>query len=156
MSNVKRGGALAAMLVAFVGAKEGYRPNAYLDAGGVPTICFGETKGVHIGDRKTRPECEAMFITRLDEFATHVESCITRPMPVKVEVAFVSLAYNIGWGGFCKSPIVALYNAGKSREACDAIHNRYVTQRGVGVLRGLVTRRNEESRICLDGLKEAA
>ena len=45
----------------------------------------------------------------------------TRDMAIETEVAFISLAYNTGWQGFCQSRIVALWNAGRAREACEAI-----------------------------------
>lgn len=45
-------GAAAALAIAIplVGHFEGLCTTAYLDAVNVPTICFGETRGVHLGD----------------------------------------------------------------------------------------------------------
>lgn len=40
---------------------EGLRTNAYLDPVGIPTICFGETLGVSMGDTATVAECHDMF-----------------------------------------------------------------------------------------------
>jgi lysozyme len=151
MSRLKKSSYAAALAVTLIGSFEGLRTTAYPDVIGVPTICYGETKGVHLGDHKTKAQCDAMFVKRLDEFANHVEACVKKPMSDKTEVAFVSLAYNIGYGGFCKSSVVRNYNAGKYTEACTAM-NAY-DRAGSRVLRALVTRRSAESRLCLEGIQ---
>lgn len=150
MSRARKSAGFAAALVAVVGSAEGLRQTAYPDSIGVPTICYGETKGVQLGDHKTKAECDAMFVERLDEFANGVERCVKRPMSDKTEVAFVSLAYNIGMGGFCKSSVVRFYNAGATREACDAML-RFNRAGGV-VFPGLTKRRERERKLCLEGL----
>lgn len=151
MSRLKKSSYAAALAVSLIGTFEGLRETAYPDVIGVPTICYGETKGVHLGDHKTKAQCDAMFVKRLDEFATHIEACVKKPMSDKTEVAFVSLGYNIGYGGFCKSSVVRNYNAGKYTEACEAM-NAY-NRAGGHVLRALVTRRSAESRLCLEGIQ---
>ena len=150
MSRLRKGTAAGVLAVAVVSGFEGYRSNAYLDSVNVPTICFGETRGVRLGDHRTRAECEAMFVERLNGFATKVESCIRQPMPDKVEGAFVSLAYNIGEGAFCGSSVARLYNAGEGRAACDAIMR--FNRAGGHVLSGLTNRRKRERALCLEGL----
>lgn len=150
MSRLRKGTAAGALAVAVVGGFEGYRSAAYRDAIGVPTICYGETRGVHLGEHKTKSECDAMLLARLNEFAGHVEACVKRPMPDKVEVAFVSLAYNIGEGAFCGSSVARLYNAGEGRAACDAMMR--FNRAGGHVLAGLANRRKEERKLCLEGL----
>lgn len=153
--NLKKGGTAAAAVltlsVAFVGVREGVRTTPYRDAGGVPTVCYGET---HVEMRRyTLDECKDMFKKALaKEYGAKVEECVTRDMSIETEVSFWSVAYNTGWQGFCQSHIVALYNAGHSREACEAIIGYKVSQRGVGVLPGLVKRRKDESALCLKGL----
>src|SRR5262245_35916011 len=101
MSRLRKGTVASVLAVATVGGFEGYRASAYEDAIGVATICYGETRNVHLGERKSKAECDAMLLKRLDEFANHVERCVKRPLSDKTEVAFVSLAYNIGEGAFC-------------------------------------------------------
>lgn len=150
VSKLRKSAAAGALAVAVIGAHEGLRTVAYRDVIGVPTICYGETKGVHIGDRYTKADCDKMFVARLDEFANRVEVCVKRPMSAETEVAFVSLAYNIGQGGFCKSSVVRLYNVGDRRGACDAMlrFNRV----GGRVVSGLTRRREEERKLCIKGL----
>jgi lysozyme len=151
MSRLRKSGYAAALAVALVGGFEGLRTTAYLDSVKVPTICYGETKGVHLGDTKTKAQCDAMFVQRLDEFAGKVEQCITRPMSDKTEVAFVSLAYNIGSGGFCKSSVARNYNAGLGKQACASID--LYNKAGGKVLLGLVRRRSAEHQLCLEGIQ---
>lgn len=150
MSRLRKSAIAGALAVSVVGAAEGYRSTAYLDSVDVPTICYGETRGVHLGQHKTKAECDDMLVKRLDEFANAVEKCIKRPMSIKTEVSFTSLGYNIGEGAFCKSSVVRLYNAGEARAACDAIM-RY-NRAGGRVLAGLTNRRKTERKLCLEGL----
>lgn len=151
MSRLKRVAAAGLLAVSTIGGHEGLRTAAYRDSIGVPTICYGETKGVRMGMRYTKEDCQKMFVERLDQFANAVEKCVKRPMSDKTEVAFVSLAYNIGTGGFCKSSVVRLFNAREPREACNAMLR--FNRAGHRVLAGLSHRRQQERKLCLEGLK---
>lgn len=143
---------LAGLLaVTNVGHDEGLRLKTYKDIVGVATYCYGETQGAKMGQTYTKAQCDALLLKRLDEFANHVESCVKAPMSDKTEVAFTSLAYNIGWGGFCKSTAVRLYNAGDKTGACHAM--RKFNRAGGRVIPGLDSRRKREEALCLEGLK---
>jgi lysozyme len=148
------GAAAAVVMLAtgVIGGFEGLRTSAYRDAVGVPTVCYGETLGVHMGDRYTAAECRAMLGDRIGEFYAGIVACLVRAedMPVKVRAAFLSLSYNIGIGAFCKSTVARKANVGDLRGACDAVlaWNRA----GGKVLPGLTRRRQEERALCLDGL----
>lgn len=150
MSRVRKSAAFAALLVATTGSAEGLRLKAYRDVIGVPTVCYGETKGVRMGDRYTKAECDKMFVQRLDGFANAVEKCIRKPMSNETEVAFVSLAFNIGEGAFCKSSVARLYNASAYRESCNAMLR--FNRAGGRVVRGLTLRRQKERELCLKGV----
>ena len=152
MSRLKKGAAVGALAVAVVGGFEGLRLTAYRDVVGVPTICFGETRGIRMGMKLTKAECDAMLLKGLDEFADGVEKCVpsAKTMPEKRYVAHVSLAYNIGVGGYCKSSIARLQNAGHERAACD-FFLRYNRAGGI-VFPGLTKRRQAERAMCRDGL----
>jgi len=150
------GGALAAtaaglLAISSVGKDEGLRLKAYRDVVGIPTICRGETLGVKMGDTHTKEQCEAMFLRRLDEFAGKVEHCVKKPMSDRTLVAFTSMAYNVGVGGFCGSTTVRLYNAGDFAGACRAMG--YWNKAGGRVIPGLTARRARETALCLEGLK---
>lgn len=152
MSRLKKGSAAAALAIAVVGGFEGLRLNAYRDVVGVPTVCYGETRGIRMGMKFTKPECDEMLLKGLDEFAEGVEKCVpsAKTMPEKRYIAHVSLAYNIGVGGYCKSSIARLQNAGQTRAACD-FFMKYNRAGGI-VFPGLTRRREAERKMCLEGL----
>lgn len=145
---IKTAGWIAAAIAA-VGAFEGVRQTAYPDVIGVPTICYGETRGVKMGDRKTKAECDEMLAARLVEFNEGVNSCVTAELPDSRRAAFVSLAYNIGTAAFCKSTVARRINAGDVRGSCDAI--LMWNKAGGKVWPGLTARRQKERDMCLGG-----
>jgi lysozyme len=148
MSRIKKGGALAATAVAVVGAYEGLRLVAYRDPVGIPTVCYGETRGVRMGQKFTKAECDAMLLKGLDEFGNGIEKCVPNLItaPDRRYVAHLSLAYNIGVSGYCKSSIARLQKAGNDLAACDAflLYNKA----GGRELAGLTKRRKDERAMC--------
>lgn len=146
--------AVGILCVAVVAKHEGLRTAAYRDPVGIPTVCFGETRGVKMGDKYTVAQCKDMLGKRLMEFEDGVERCIKNPaaIPDKSWVVFISFAYNVGTGAFCKSSVARKANAGDLRGACDAL--LAWTKAGGRTLKGLVTRRQQERKLCLEGLSE--
>ncbi|WP_336800304.1 lysozyme [Kaistia sp. MMO-174] len=156
MSRLKKAGAVTAagaLAVAFVGAWEGMRTTAYRDVVGIPTVCFGETRGVKMGDRYTADQCREMLGDGLAEFEAGIRKCLVAPdkIPDKPYVAFLSLSYNIGQKAFCGSTVARRANAGDLRGACEAIV--VWNKAGGRVVAGLVNRRAAERAMCLEGLK---
>lgn len=151
-SRLKKGGALMAAAVALVGAWEGVRTVAYRDVVGIPTVCFGETRGVKMGDRYSMDECKAMLGDALVEFETGMRACLKNPdsIPAKPYTSFLSLTYNIGTGAFCRSTVARRANAGDIKGACNAIPA--FNKAGGRALKGLTARRADEQRLCLEGL----
>lgn len=140
--------AAVAICVACIAPAEGLRRVAYSDPVGVPTICFGETKGVKLGDRASTEQCETMLAERVErDFIPGVKGCVKRPMPDTRLAGYTSLAYNIGVEEFCRSSVVRKYNAGDVQGSCDAMM-LYVYAHGIK-LPGLVTRREKERALCL-------
>ncbi len=155
MSKLKKLGAFTvagSLAIGLIGGFEGLRTRAYRDIVGVPTVCFGETRGVHMGDVHTVEQCKVMFGDALVEFESGIRKCLVRPdsIPDKPYVAMLSLAYNIGTRAFCKSTVVRRANAGDLRGACNAIP--MFNKAGGRVVKGLVTRRAEDRALCLQGL----
>lgn len=145
--------ALGLMAVAVIGNFEGLRLVAYRDVVGVWTACYGETKGIRPGMKFTREQCDKMFVT--DGLARHergMRACLNDPdaLPEKTYVSFLSLTYNIGVGGFCKSTVARMANAMNLRAACNAI--LAWNKAGGRVVQGLVKRRDKEWRLCLAGV----
>lgn len=151
-SRLKKSGALMAAAVALIGGWEGLRTVAYRDVVGIPTVCFGETRGVKMGDRYSVDECKAMLGDGLAEFEQGMRKCLKAPdqIPAKSYVSFLSLSYNIGTGAFCGSTVARRANAGDVRGACNAIP--MWNKAGGRVVQGLVNRRKDEHRICIEGL----
>lgn len=147
----RRKAAIVAICIGCIAPAEGLRRVAYSDPVGIPTICFGETRGVKLGDRATTEQCKAMLADRVErDFIPGVERCITKPLPDKRKAAFVSFAYNVGVDAFCKSSIARRYNIGDTVGACDSLL-LYVKAKGI-TLPGLVKRREAERALCMEGL----
>jgi len=146
-------GAAAAGAIALVGAWEGLRLTAYRDIVGVPTVCYGETRGVHLGDRHSQADCDALLLASLRRHEAGMRRCLRKPdrIPEKSYIAFVSLTYNVGVGAFCRSTAARRLNAGDVRGACEAA--TWFTKAGGRKVRGLVNRRAAEHDLCLEGVK---
>lgn len=140
--------ALAAALIA---PWEGVELKAYRDIVGVPTICYGETRGVSIGDTATLAECQTMLATAVADFEKGIRPCLPAELPEKTRAAFISAAYNIGKGAFCGSSMSRLAKAGDLRGACEALMKW--NKAGGKVVRGLTNRRAAERKLCLEGLQ---
>lgn len=147
------GGAVLAAAVAFVGGWEGLRLSAYLDTGAVPTICYGTTRGVRMGQTATKAECDAMFTADLVRHEAGLRACLKSPdaLPDKTYIAFLSWTYNVGVGAACSSTALRLVNAGDVRGGCHQLP-RWNKDNG-RVIRGLTSRRAAERDLCLEGLK---
>lgn len=143
----------AMALVAFVGMWEGFSTTAYRDIVGVPTICYGETRGVDMGDSIPKEECDSMLMARLQEFESELDACLLHEedIPASTKTALISWAYNVGTGAACKSTLVRLANAGNLKAACDQLLRW--NRAGGKVVRGLTRRRTAERELCLRDLK---
>lgn len=137
-------------LVTVVAGFEGLRQYAYLDPVGIPTICFGSTRGVRIGQHKTLEECKNLLAEELLVARGSVHACVDVPMSKNEDKAYTSFTYNVGGGAFCKSTLVKNLNAGDRAGACAQLSRWvYATKMGVKIeLPGLVNRRAEERNIC--------
>jgi len=151
--NTRLVGTVGAAAIALVGTWEGLRLTAYRDVVGVPTVCYGETLGVKLGDRHTKAECDAMLLASLQKHEAGMRKCLKAPdaIPARSYVAFVSLTYNIGVGAFCRSTARNRLNSGDLKGACEA--GTWFKKAGGRVIPGLVNRRSAEHRLCLEGLE---
>lgn len=145
----KTHGTWMAVCVGLVGGCEGLREKAYKDPVGIPTVCFGETKNVHMGDTHSVDECKAMLGDRLQEFNDGVNSCVHVPMSDSRRAAVVSFTYNVGVSSFCHSSLARRLNE-SDPHACDELLKwtkaTYLGRRIT--LPGLVNRRNQEHAFC--------
>lgn len=129
---------------------------AYRDIVGVPTLCFGETLGVRIGDRASDKVCRQKLEHRLaDDFREGLHRYFTDQtkasrLPPERDAAYVSLAYNVGIRGAGRSTATRRLNAGDIAGGCQAL--TWWNKAGGRVVRGLVRRRADEYRLCMAGL----
>ena len=144
--------AAGGLAIALVGGWEGLKLTSYRDVIGVWTACYGETRGIKPGMRFTKAQCDTMLIDGLEDFEAGMRACLARPdaIPEKPYVAFLSLAYNVGVGTFCRSSVAKKANAGDLRGACDALM-LYVNAGGRRI-QGLMNRRTAERKLCLEGV----
>ena len=141
-------GALALSAAGLVGIAtwEGYSGTAYVPVpGDVPTIGFGTTEGVKLGDKITPPVALARALRDVEKH--DIGRCVEAPLTQGEYDAYTSLAYNIGVPAFCSSTLVRKLNAGDYAGACKEILR---WNRGPnGVLQGLVNRRASEHALCV-------
>lgn len=127
---------------------EGFSDTAYIPVpGDVPTIGFGSTKGVKLGDTITPEKAIERAYRDIRNTESAIHKCVHVPLSASEYDAFTSLAYNIGSSAFCSSTLVKKLNAGDYDGACAEI-KRWVYVKGE-VVPGLVKRREKEYRMCM-------
>lgn len=131
---------------------EGLRLDAYLDVVGVPTICYGSTRGVKLGMAKTKAQCDAMLRAEVNEYREGWLEYLERQalihwLPPTREAAYTSLAYNVGIRAAGRSTATRRLNKGNIAGGCKAIG--WWNKAGGRVIRGLVNRRTDETKLCL-------
>ena len=137
----------AAALVGIV-VSEGYTDRAVIPVpGDVPTIGFGTTEGVKMGETTTPPKALARALQDVGRYEGAVRQCVKVPLHQHEYDAYVSLAYNIGSRAFCSSTLARKLNEGDYPGACREIlrWDRFKGQ----PLRGLTIRREREYRQCI-------
>lgn len=141
---------LAVSAAAFISlvASEGYSDKAIIPVpGDVPTIGFGTTGGVKMGDTITAPKALARALADVQKFEGAVRECVTVPLHQYEYDAYINLSYNIGTGAFCRSTLVKRLNAFDYQGACEQI---LLWDKFKGKpLRGLTIRRKAEYLECV-------
>lgn len=149
---VKAGGAIGILAAAslLVSQFEGNVPVAYLDVGAVPTICYGSTAGVQLGQRASQEECMSRLQRDLKSHIASIQACIHMKVPDPSMAAFASFAYNVGSNAFCGGSVARDLNAGHLALACNDMTKYVLVHRHI--VRGLVNRRTAERAYCLKGV----
>lgn len=130
-----------------IGPWEGKENNAYKDIVGIPTICFGETRGVKIGDYKTDAQCEASLVKELTEYNRAMKKHVKVPLSPGEEAAYTSFVWNLGETNFRNSTLLKKLNANDRPGACTELL-RWNRAGGVEV-KGLTNRRKDEYMVCM-------
>jgi lysozyme len=145
---------------------EGYSSGAIIPVrGDRPTIGHGHTLGVKMGDTVTPARAMQMLGDDINIHANAIRKCIKVPLSKNEWGGFLTLSFNIGSGAFCKKAkagdppnLIDLINAERYAEACERIDafnrgpspgkDRHGKKIPGKVLKGLVTRRAAERKIC--------
>lgn len=127
---------------------EGFRSKAYIPVpGDVPTIGYGFTHGVKMGDVMTRAEADARLVEELRPYEMAVwQGCTNEPNQNEFD-AMVLLCFNIGPAGFKRSTVLKAHNRGDHQAAARAFG--LWNKSGGKVYAGLTKRRAEESALYL-------
>jgi lysozyme len=149
--------ALSASGLVGIALNEGYSERAIIPVkGDVPTIGFGTTQGVKLGDRTTPPQALVRALKDVNRFEARLKQCVRVPLHQHEYDAYVGFSYNVGSGAFCDSRLVKKLNASDYPGACKELL-RWTYFQGKNCARaenarlcgGLATRRQEEYRQCM-------
>ena len=142
--------ALALSASAFVGllTAEGYRGEAYIPIkGDVPTIGFGTTEGVKLGDKITPVQALGRAVSDIEKFEGALKRCVKVPLHQHEYDAYISFSYNVGSGAFCNSTLVKKLNASDYEGACKELLRW--DKAGGRRVEGLAKRRQKEYAQCI-------
>ena len=129
---------------------EGFRANAYADPAhgwAVPTIGYGQTKGVKRGMKVDKETAEIWLKQDLVYREKWVNKLIEVPLAQEEFDALVSFAYNLGVGALKKSTLRKKLNQGDKQGAANEFLKWVYA--GGKKLKGLVNRRNAERELFL-------
>lgn len=116
--------AISAAALVGIAVDEGYKDKAYADpvkGTAVPTLGFGTTGGVKMGDTTTPVAALQRTLVDVQQFERSLKACVKVPLHQWEYDAYVHLEYNIGATNFCTSTLVKRLNAGDYQGACNAI-----------------------------------
>ena len=140
--------ALSAAALVGIALSEGYSDQAIIPIkGDVPTVGFGSTEGVKLGDKTTPVKALARALQDIQKYEGAVKKCVKVPLYQYEYDSFLSLAYNIGTSAFCKSTLVKKLNQEDYQAACKEIL-RWDRANGK-VIPGLTARRQKEYKQCI-------
>ncbi len=138
---------------------EGCRLQAYFDSVGIPTIGYGRTKNVKIGDTCSLAQATAWLLEDIEDAENIVNEYVTAKITENQRAALTSFVYNIGAGvegekdGLCElkdggqSHLLIYTNMGAFGKAADQFL-LWAKAGGVTVM-GLIRRRTDERTLYL-------
>lgn len=124
---------------------EGFRSEAYLDQGGVPTIGFGHTLGVHMGMTCTQEEANAWLLEDVKWAANAVNLYVKVGITQEQFDALTDFCFNVGITNFKNSSMLAYLNTNQL-EAAIAEFDKW-DHVGGQVVAGLLRRRDAETAL---------
>ena len=137
--------------VVLIAESESCRLTAYRDIAGHWTLGWGQTDGIREGMTWTQSEADADLCNTLIELAEEVRGSFSRADAEVIAdtefAALVSLAYNIGIGGFRRSTVLKCHMRGDKAGAARAF--ALWNKANGKVVQGLVNRRAREATLYL-------
>ena len=122
---------------------EGCKLVAYRDAAGVPTIGYGHTAGVRMGDRISQQQAKALLRQDAEAVMRQVRALDVARTEAQLE-ALTSFAFNLGIARLRSSTLLKVIRQGGSKQAIQREFKRWVYAGG-RKLSGLVKRREWEA-----------
>ena len=123
---------------------EGLRLTAYRDAAGVPTIGYGHTKGVRMGDRISEDWARRLLRQDVAEVERQVKAMRVASTDGQLD-ALVSFAFNVGISRLRRSALLRVIREGGTKLQIQREFKRWVYAGGQR-LRGLELRREWEAK----------
>lgn len=123
---------------------EGLRLEAYEDAAGVPTIGYGHTKDVRMGDRISEYWAKELLRDDIDEAERQVKELGVARNEAQLD-ALVSFVFNLGIGRLKESTLLKVIREGGSKADIKREFKRWVYAGGKR-LKGLELRREWEAK----------
>ena len=123
---------------------EGLRLEAYEDATGVPTIGYGHTKDVRMGDRISEYWAKELLRDDIDEAERQVKELGVARNEAQLD-ALVSFVFNLGIGRLKESTLLRVIREGGSKADIKREFKRWVYAGGKR-LKGLELRREWEAK----------
>ena len=120
---------------------------AYRDARGVPTIGYGHTRNVRMGDTCSTEQAEEWLIEDVDDHAKPILKLLLVKVTQGQFDALVSFAFNLGVRALKNSTLLRYLNAGDTELAAEEFA-KWV-HAGTQRLEGLVRRRDAERELFL-------
>lgn len=133
---------------------EGCELRAYQDSGGVWTIGYGHTNGVHEGMQCTLAQAENWLKNDLKIAETAVANMVHVPLSQGEFDALVDFAFNLGIQRLRSSTLLFLLNLGEYQKAA-AEFDKW-DRCGGKIMAGLLRRREAETKVFEDGTNQIA
>ena len=123
---------------------EGLRLEAYEDAAGVPTIGYGHTKDVRMGDRISEYWAKELLRDDIEEAERQVKELKVARNEAQLD-ALTSFVFNLGIGALKESTLLKVIREGGSKADIKREFKRWVYAGGKR-LKGLELRREWEAK----------
>lgn len=138
--------------VALVKQFEGCKLSAYRCSAGVPTLGYGHTRNVKMGDKCTQDQAEKWLLADLGATERTINEFVTVKINQNQRDALASFIYNLGAGNFKNSMLCRKLNS-SDYQGASAEFMRWIYAAGKP-LDGLVRRRMAERALFDEAMKK--